>query len=210
LAIPLYNKVNILQSLPLDETPGRLHELPPGQIPWTRDNLPPRPNVLREPKNGKAKQEYKLCIVGAGMAGLYIALILDTLDIPGISFDFFEASDRIGGRCLTHEFSKIPHDYYDVGAMRYQNHEQVSEEFCIIKRTAPLTGLLYEGHLISSREQAPTKSLTITVRAPLTALCSLTTCSSSSPNILRNSPPIRLKSTAFLICKLSSFSFLGA
>jgi hypothetical protein len=122
----LAREVNILQSLPLDETPGRLHELPPGQTPWTRDNLPPRPDVLREPKSGKAKREYKLCIVGAGMAGLYIALILDTLDIPGISFDFFEASDRIGGRCLTHEFSKIPHDYYDIGAMRFPDIKVMS------------------------------------------------------------------------------------
>lgn len=130
----LAREVNILQSLPLDET-GRLHGLPPGQSPWTRDNLPPRPDVLREPKSGKAKREYKLCIVGAGMAGLYIALILDTLDIPGISFDFFEASDRIGGRCLTHEFSKIPHDYYDIGAMRFPDINVMSRTFDLFERT---------------------------------------------------------------------------
>src|ERR1700754_3454658 len=73
----LAREINILQSLPLDKTPGRLHELPPGQTPWTRDNLPPRPDVLREPIATPPKQEYKLCIVGAGMAGLYIALILN-------------------------------------------------------------------------------------------------------------------------------------
>jgi protoporphyrinogen oxidase len=79
-----------------------------------------------EDKSGKAKREYKLCIVGAGIAGLYIALILDTLNIPGISFDIFEASDRIGGRCRTYEFSKIPHDYYDIGAMRFPDIEVMS------------------------------------------------------------------------------------
>lgn len=115
----LAREVNILQSLPFNKTPGRLHELPIGQTPWTRDSLPQRSKVLKEPENRLMRQDYKLCIVGAGIAGLYIALILDTLDIPGISFDFFEASDRIGGRCFTHEFSKIPHDYYDVGAMRF-------------------------------------------------------------------------------------------
>jgi NAD(P)-binding Rossmann-like domain len=112
----LAREVNILQSMPLDESPDRLWQLPPtGLSPWTRDNLPPR----LIPQENIVKKGFKLCIVGAGMAGLYIALILDTLDIPGISFDFFEASDRIGGRCFTHEFSKIPHDYYDVGAMRF-------------------------------------------------------------------------------------------
>jgi NAD(P)-binding Rossmann-like domain len=118
----LAREVNILQSIQLDENPDRLWQPPPaGLSPWTPDNLPPRPDVRPEDpkKGGLVKREYKLCIVGAGMAGLYIALILDTLNIPGISFDFFEASDRIGGRCFTHEFSKIPHDYYDVGAMRF-------------------------------------------------------------------------------------------
>jgi monoamine oxidase len=44
---------------------------------------------------------------------------LDTLKIDNVSVDFFEASDRIGGRCFTYKFSKRPHDYYDVGAMRF-------------------------------------------------------------------------------------------
>jgi hypothetical protein len=30
-----------------------------------------------------------------------------------------EASDRAGGRLYTHKFSEAPHDYYDVGAMRW-------------------------------------------------------------------------------------------
>jgi hypothetical protein len=60
----------------------------------------------------------KFCIIGAGAAGLYIAMILTEL---GISFDILEASDRVGGRMYTHRFSEAPNDYYDVGAMRWPN-----------------------------------------------------------------------------------------
>ncbi|RYP64795.1 hypothetical protein DL770_009126 [Monosporascus sp. CRB-9-2] len=129
----LAREVNILQSLP-HEIPGRL----PGKFPWTRDNLPLRSDVQLG-HEGKPEREYKLCIVGAGMAGLYIALILDTLNIPGISFDFFEASDRIGGRCLTHEFSKIPHDYYEVGAMRFPVIPVMERTFDLFRRTGTNT-----------------------------------------------------------------------
>ena len=76
-------------------------------------------------------------IVGAGMAGLYSALILQSLDVP---FEIIESSDRVGGRLFTHKFPEGgKYDYYvrsfnsfsyaaaliasfisqDVGAMRY-------------------------------------------------------------------------------------------
>ncbi|TFK29189.1 hypothetical protein FA15DRAFT_752962 [Coprinopsis marcescibilis] len=56
-------------------------------------------------------------IIGAGMAGLYTALILTDLGIP---FQIIEASNRIGGRCFTHKFKDgEKYDYYDVGAMRF-------------------------------------------------------------------------------------------
>lgn len=58
----------------------------------------------------------KICIVGAGMAGLYAALILDSI---GIDYDILEASSRPGGRVMTHYFSAAEHDYYDAGAMRF-------------------------------------------------------------------------------------------
>ena len=49
-------------------------------------------------------------------------MILDELNIPNLSYDILEGSDRIGGRVYTHYFSKErPHDYYDVGAMRFPN-----------------------------------------------------------------------------------------
>lgn len=61
-----------------------------------------------------------LAIVGAGMSGLYLAMMCDYL---GIKYDLFEASDRFGGRVYTYDFPetepKIAHNYYDVGAMRF-------------------------------------------------------------------------------------------
>lgn len=79
-----------------------------------KDTLPSRPKVPAQPPPPNAK----ICIIGAGMAGLYTALILDELSIP---YDILEASDRPGGRILTHYFSPKPHDYYDIGAMRFPN-----------------------------------------------------------------------------------------
>jgi len=46
-------------------------------------------------------------------------MILDTLDIPGLSYEALGADDRMGGRIYTHWFSNAKHDYYDVGAMRF-------------------------------------------------------------------------------------------
>ncbi len=41
-------------------------------------------------------------------------MILDALDIPNLSYEILEGSDRIGGRVYTHHFSEKKHDYYDV------------------------------------------------------------------------------------------------
>lgn len=62
-----------------------------------------------------------MCIVGAGIAGLYIAILLDSLEIPNVSYDILEASNDLGGRLRTHHFSNAQYDYFDVGAMRYPN-----------------------------------------------------------------------------------------
>ena len=80
------------------------------------------PAVKEEfPKDGNKKtthpESLKVGIVGAGIAGLYTALILDYLKID---FEILESSDRVGGRILTHYFTKDkPHQYYDIGAMRF-------------------------------------------------------------------------------------------
>jgi monoamine oxidase len=54
-------------------------------------------------------------IVGAGMAGLYSALLLAS---AGHRVHVFEGSDRIGGRVHTHYFSDEENQYYEAGAMR--------------------------------------------------------------------------------------------
>ena len=75
-------------------------------------HLPARPQAPSE----SLPSETKVCIIGAGISGLYSALMLDYLDIP---YDILEASDRPGGRIRTHYFSDKSHDYYDIGAMRF-------------------------------------------------------------------------------------------
>ncbi|KFY35840.1 hypothetical protein V494_05565 [Pseudogymnoascus sp. VKM F-4513 (FW-928)] len=69
----------------------------------------------------------KVGIIGAGAAGLYAAVLLDSL---GIEYDIIEASDRVGGRIYTYRFDETAwlnstpddpeyYDYFDVGAMRF-------------------------------------------------------------------------------------------
>lgn len=79
--------------------------------------------------------EFKVGIVGAGVAGLFTALALDWINDtieknvgPGqlnITYDILEAAseDRFGGRLYTHHFSDGVHDYYDVGAMRFPQNK---------------------------------------------------------------------------------------
>ncbi|PHH90838.1 hypothetical protein CDD83_2504 [Cordyceps sp. RAO-2017] len=69
----------------------------------------------------------KVGIIGAGAAGLYTALLLESL---GVDYEILEASERVGGRIYTHRFDEAAwraskpgepeyYDYYDVGAMRF-------------------------------------------------------------------------------------------
>ena len=86
--------------------------------------LPPLPARTQPQAMGRLldpddSAEWRVSIIGAGTAGLYIAMILDDLQIPGLKYDLLEASDRVGGRVYTHYFSKTSHDYYDIGAMRF-------------------------------------------------------------------------------------------
>lgn len=70
-------------------------------------------------------------IVGAGMAGLYTGMILDSLKIR---YHIIEASDRIGGRVYTHRFTDDPGDYYDVGAMRFPDNPIMKDTFALFKQ----------------------------------------------------------------------------
>ncbi|KAF7357173.1 L-amino acid oxidase 1 [Mycena sanguinolenta] len=70
---------------------------------------------------------FRVAIIGAGVAGLRTAKLLQDMGIP---YKIFEASDRPGGRIFTYQFASKPpgdpqgkHDYYDVGAMRFPNND---------------------------------------------------------------------------------------
>jgi hypothetical protein len=129
------------------------------------DNLPPRPggglHELPDIAPSKDIQETleklsleriqipstppKVAIVGAGVAGLFLGLMLDYLNdrIPefNVGYEIFEANDpsRVGGRLFTYNFKpdppqnpQGPHDYYDVGGMRFPQNpimERVFELF---------------------------------------------------------------------------------
>jgi monoamine oxidase len=54
-------------------------------------------------------------IVGAGVAGLYAALLLQR---AGHSVRIFEGTDRVGGRIHTHYFNDEENQYFEAGAMR--------------------------------------------------------------------------------------------
>ncbi|KAF3105147.1 hypothetical protein TWF569_010210 [Orbilia oligospora] len=113
-----------------------------GLPPCSPDDLPRDKNY----KNGKLGEEVseqtapqlpprKVCIVGAGVAGLYIAMILDDLNIPNLTYEILEANSRVGGRAYTHHFSDKSHDYYDIGAMRFPNTKTMKRTFKLIEDT---------------------------------------------------------------------------
>jgi len=78
----------------------------------------PRAPVLPDHLKDDSPYEGRICIIGAGATGLYIAMMLKWVGITNV--DILEANDRVGGRLYTHNFSddNDNHDYYDVGAMR--------------------------------------------------------------------------------------------
>ncbi|VTT72283.1 unnamed protein product [Fusarium fujikuroi] len=59
--------------------------------------------------------DHNIGIVGAGVAGLYSALLLQE---KGYTVKIFEAADRVGGRVQTHHFTTDENQYYEAGAMR--------------------------------------------------------------------------------------------
>ncbi|MCJ1378614.1 hypothetical protein MMC17_001713 [Xylographa soralifera] len=95
--------------------------------------LPKIPDTGLEDKD---TSPYQICIIGAGVAGLFTAMTIDRLNEKfnlGFKYEILEAADqkRFGGRLYTHRFSDQLHDYYDVGAMRFP-------EISIMKRTFDL------------------------------------------------------------------------
>ena len=74
--------------------------------------------------------QFKVGIIGAGVAGLFTAMIFDFLNKEykiNVEYEILEANDstRLGGRLYTYKFPNLDkwpsgdHEYYDVGAMRF-------------------------------------------------------------------------------------------
>ena len=83
------------------------------------DHLPKAPKLPENAKN--SPYEGRVCIIGAGVSGLFIALMLKFLKID--NFKILEGNTRTGGRLYTYDFPEVegapcPHNYYDIGAMR--------------------------------------------------------------------------------------------
>ncbi|CAH0020146.1 unnamed protein product [Clonostachys rhizophaga] len=138
-------ELNALQSRAGD-LPGCLPIPYLGRQHYTHDNLPKDPIYENDTTKEKLLHGIpssldadlpprKVCIVGAGVAGLYIAMILDDLKIPNLTYEILESSSRAGGRVLTHQFSQEPHDYYDIGAMRYPKIPTMWRTFDLFRRT---------------------------------------------------------------------------
>lgn len=71
-------------------------------------------------------QPARVAIIGAGVAGLRTAMLLQHCGIP---YKIFEANDGPGGRLFTYHFPSDPktspagkHDYFEVGGMRFPNN----------------------------------------------------------------------------------------
>ena len=97
--------------------------------------LPSEPGFPPKPKFPRRKPVwpwYRVAIIGAGVAGLRTAKLLQDRGIP---YKIFEASDRPGGRIFTYQFPSSSgnpqgnHDYYDVGAMRFPNNDASKSTF---------------------------------------------------------------------------------
>ncbi|WP_327429992.1 flavin monoamine oxidase family protein [Streptomyces sp. NBC_01236] len=92
----------------------------------------------------------KICIVGAGLAGLAAAYELGKINHH---VRLFESSDRIGGRVYTHYFT--PDSYGELGAMRVPADHQltlkyVDEEFKLKRR--PFVNRNWEAYLHFGRK----------------------------------------------------------
>ncbi|KAJ2998885.1 hypothetical protein NUW58_g190 [Xylaria curta] len=108
-----------------------------GPLQLTPDTLPPDQNYEGNQTTGDGDYTppRKVCIIGAGIAGLYIAMILDSLKVPHLTYDILEANSRVGGRVYTHSFSDNLHDYYDIGAMRFPKIPIMDRTFDLFDRT---------------------------------------------------------------------------
>ena len=97
--------------------------------PKGRNDLAPIARDLSQLGSGDddRTEPFKVCIIGAGAAGLFTAMIFDYLNKHfkvNVEYEILECNkkERLGGRLYTHYFGEETddsHEYYDVGAMRY-------------------------------------------------------------------------------------------
>jgi len=97
-------------------------DIPATVGPWLEHGDKTPPDIDTEaisyqeaaPKRPEGCKEFTIGILGAGVAGLYIALMIDSLGTDsGITYQILEADGRIGGRLYTHKFEgHTPNDYY--------------------------------------------------------------------------------------------------
>jgi len=64
----------------------------------------------KSPHPASSKAGEVVGIVGAGVGGLYAAIMLESLGVP---FEIIEGSDRVGGRLFTHKFDHPQAGKYD-------------------------------------------------------------------------------------------------
>ena len=75
----------------------------------------------------------KIGIVGAGMTGLYSAMLLKVnYQDSKHRVKIFEANDRVGGRVYTHRFSDEPYQYFEGGAERFSDAPWQRQVFNLI------------------------------------------------------------------------------
>lgn len=122
-------KVSDLGGLAKDE----VLKVADGMIMQVYESIPQ--DYFRPPSDSRPNPFDKpVCIIGAGAAGLYTAMILDDF---GIKYEILEASGRTGGRIFTKKLEAGAtglHEYFDVGAMRFPNISMMARTFELFDR----------------------------------------------------------------------------
>ena len=109
---------------------GRIQdEIPALKFKADINTLAPITDVAPGEVKPPQKSKFKVGIVGAGVAGLFAAMIFDHLNKEfelDVEYEILEArKEHVGGRLFTYKFDMDPdpktptHQYYDVGAMRF-------------------------------------------------------------------------------------------
>ncbi|TFK34498.1 L-amino acid oxidase [Crucibulum laeve] len=103
---------------------------------------PTIPDTDIKPPPPQPASPYPVGILGAGVSGLYAAMMLQSL---GIKYEIMEGSGRTGGRLYTHYFPKNPgkYQYYDVGAMRYPETTFMTRTFDLARKRLGINMIPY-------------------------------------------------------------------